>query len=198
MQIPKIRTVINIGLLVTLLLLCHRVVADGKRKKEQVDPNSWNPYACCHKMDQIEKVPAMLVERYAVPEFFQYDTLHRGDTSYVYHCYDRGNRVVNMDTIHDFACIGYISLLKYFVDPGHTYKDSMGNERLLPLSRIVKRYDRTTPDKWIAIAYPGNKFSNLKEYRNIIVRTDSFSEEDRSSNTIIMSVYKYYKVATVQ
>ena len=182
--------------LCTLLLVLGtaQLRGDGRKKKKDADRGAWNPYACCHKMDEIEHRPVLLIENYLAPDFFFYDTLMHGDTSFYYQCFDSRDSTLLVDTLHDFTHVRFISLYRCFFDLIHTYKNEHGAEKPLPIAMIIKRFDRTGDDKWMTITYPGNKFSQIKEYKNLITKSDTVMAEDTSTNTVIMSVYKYYKV----
>jgi hypothetical protein len=180
-------------------LSADRLFADGKKKKSApIDRKAWNPYACCHKMDEVEHKQVLLIENYRAPDFFYFDTLYAGDTTFVYECYDSRDSVLCKDTLHDFEQVRYISLFKRYTDPAHTYNDNSGEKKPLPVSLIVDRYDKTGKDKWINISYPGNRLRMLKEYKNDVIRVDSFIEENRATQTTILSLYSYYKVAPLK
>ena len=174
------------------------VLADAKKQKHKVDRKAWNPYACCHDMNAIAHTPVLITDVYLVPEFYYTDSFHKGDTSFVYACYDRRDSILNMDTVRDFEQVHYISLLKNFTDHEHTYRDNDGTKKPLPVSVIAKRYDKLGQNKWMSIGYPGNKYEELKENKNDIVKVDSFMEESPSGKEMILSVYQYYKVTTVK
>ena len=185
-------------ILVMVGLSAIHVFADNKKQKHKVDRKAWNPYACCHDMNHIEHTPVLIVENYLVPEFYYTDTLHKADTSFVYEIYDSRDSLMNIDTVQDFAKVRYLSLFKNFIDHEHFYKDDNGIKQPLPVQLITRRYDKLGKDKWMSIAYPGNKFTELKEFKNDIVRTDSFMEEGATKNEMILSIFKYYKVATLK
>lgn len=172
--------------------------ADGKKQKHKVDRKAWNPYACCHDMNSIQNTPVLITDHYLAPEFYFADTVHTGDTAWAFECYGLRNNLLNMDTVMDFQQVKYLSLYKKYTDPEHFYKDDKGQRQPLPVAFISKRYDRLGSDKWMSISYPGNKFTQLKEYTTTIVRTDSFMEEGATKNEMIMSVYEYYKVGMVK
>lgn len=186
-------------LVILISISAVHVFADGKKKKTSADRTAWNPYSCCHRMDEIEHRQVTLVENYMAPEFFSFDTIRAGgDTSFVFECYDGRDSILCKDTLHDFEKVRYVSLFKNFTDHLHTYNDKDRKEKPLPVSVIVKRYDKMGSDKWMNISYPGNKFVTLKEFKNDIVKIDSFQEIDTTTRTTIISIYKYYKVAAIK
>jgi hypothetical protein len=94
--------------------------------------------------------------------------------------------------------IRFISLFKSFDDPVHTYVDN-GVKKPLPVSSITRRYDRVGDDKWISVDYSSNKYSELKEYRNQVVRSDSIMITDPVSHKKeLFAIYSYYKVDVVK
>ncbi|MCW3122872.1 MAG: hypothetical protein JWQ38_2364 [Flavipsychrobacter sp.] len=181
-----------------VIVIAPRAFGDDKKQKHKVDRKAWSPYACCHDMNAIEHTPTLITEHYLVPEFYYIDSLHKGDTSFVYECYDNRDSILNMDTVQDFDQVRYISLLKKYTDHEHTYRDNDGSRKPLPVSVISKRYDKLGKNKWMSIGYPGNKYQELKEYKNDIVKIDSFMEKTPSGNEIILSIYQYYKVAQLK
>ena len=179
------------------ITVCAINVFAGGKKKHAPDPTGWNPYLCCHRLDDTLHRPGVLVENYLAPEFYYPDTLYKGDTTFAYVIYDDRDSVMNADTVMDFAEVHYISLFKSFLDHLHTYRDN-GQNKPLPISVIVHRYDRITPTKWSNIEYPANTYGELKEYRNDIVRIDTFKDEDTAEHITIESIYKYYKTVPVK
>ncbi len=178
-----------------LPLICMaalHVFADGGNKHRPWTLDNYH-----QAVDTMAKPPVITIYEYLVPEFYYADSLHKGDTTLTYECYDARDSVVNTDTLRSFEKITGYALLKQFKDPDHTYTDANGQKQQLPLTFIVKRFDRLGKEKWMSVAYPGNKYSELKEDRNKIVRTDSFMENGAENNEVILDIYKYYKVAKV-
>ena len=103
--------------------------------------------------------------RFALPDFLQrpdcgvFDTCKNGDTSYYFSFFDSRDSLIDAPTDPDE--IGFVSLIKSFRDPGHTYKDKNGNEMPLPVSVIVKRFDRIDAASWQCVDYRTNKFSRI-------------------------------------
>ncbi len=187
----------NIVALIIFMCAAGHLNADDK-KKPKPNRKAWNPYACCHDINSITKTPVVITELYLVPEFYFPDEQQNGDTTLSFTCYDSRDSVMNMDTVADFNKVRYASLIKVYTDHEHTYKDDDGKRKPLPVTLIVGRYDRLGKEKWMNIAYPGNKYTELKEYRNEIVRTDSLMEEGATPNEIVLSVFRYYKVFPVK
>ena len=181
----------------TLLLVCiyavHAIAGD-KKKRHAPAAKGWDPYSCCHRLDDTPRHPGILVETFLVPEFYYPDTLYKGDTAFSFAAYDTRDSVLNTDTVPDFARVSFLSLFKSYTDHLHTYRDNNGQQQPLPVSIIVQRYDRLGGNKWSYITYPENKYSELKEYKNEIVRTDTFIDQYGEEHITLESIYRYYKV----
>lgn len=123
---------------------------------------------------------------YLVPSFYKPVPEKVKDTTLRFECYDRQFKVINPVT--DFEQVYYYSLLKYYTDSTNTYKDATGKKQFLPVTKIIKRYDRIgTSDKWMSISYPSNKYIELLSDKNAIISTDTIT----GNNTI--SIYHFYK-----
>ena len=59
---------------------------------------------------------------------------------------------------NDYDSVRYFSLFKSYTDSTHKYKDDDGVKKFLPVSTIIKRYDRLSKDRWMTIEYPSNKY----------------------------------------
>ena len=122
---------------------------------------------------------------FTVPDFLAFKDhgflapFSRLDTTYHFEFYDDRDTLI-LDPA-DIDEVGYISLLRVFVDSQHTYWDKNGKLQLLPVSQIVLRYDRVDSDEWMCIDYTRNKYYHIKEDMNTITGYDPFD---------IASVYK--------
>ena len=101
-----------------------------------------------------------------------------------------------MEDVEDFSKVRYYSLFKEYIDSTHTYKDKNGAKQFLPVSVIVKRYDRLGKNKWMCIEYPGNKYTELKEditdvTETVIVRIEKVGDMKGG----YIKVYNYYRCA---
>jgi len=126
-----------------------------------------------------------------VPEFYFPSKKQIKDTTLEFLCYDSRDTLIPVVT--DFDSVRYFSLFKSFVDSAHTYNDE-GVKKPLPVSIIVKRYDRIAKEKWMSVEYPSNKYTELKGFRDNIVKTDSVTSTDPISGTETKRIYNYYKV----
>lgn len=177
-------------------MIAVRVSADGKKKKKAA-AREWNLYSCCHNMIDTPGRPMVITETFLVPEFYAYDTLIRGDTAFVYECYDKDDSIVNTDTLHDFGAVHNVTYFKKFLDRAHPYNDN-GIKKPLPVSLIARRYERLGKDKWMSISYPGNKYEELREYRDDIVQTDTLRNSYPEDRLMVISVYRYYRVVALK
>lgn len=97
-----------------------------------------------------------------------------------------------MNYVDDYDKVKYYSLFKEYIDSFNTYKDDDGTKKFLPVSYIVRRYDRLGSTRWMSIQYPGNKYGELKDNRDTIVRTDTVAENDS------IKIFRCYKTTTTQ
>ena len=130
---------------------------------------------------------------FTVPEFYYFESKKSRDTTFEFKCYDVRDSLIKFVLYYD--SVRYYSLFKSYIDSAHTYKDNNGDKKPLPVSTIVKRYDRIGKNKWMCIEYPGNKFAELTEYKNIIVNTDTTTLYDPVENNAVLYIFKHYKVA---
>lgn len=137
--------------------------------------------------------PQMNVYTFLVPEFYNYLPKQVRDTTFEFMCYDRRDSVIR--NVTDYDSVRYYSVFKSFLDSTHHYKDANGKKQPLPVSTIVKRYDRLSGTRWMSVEYPGNKYQELTAYRDIIVATDTVELSDPITEKNTMKVFKHYKVS---
>ncbi len=129
---------------------------------------------------------------FTVPEFYFHWRKKSRDTTYEFLCYDDRDTLIPF--VHNFDSVRYYSLFKSFIDSTNTYRGNDGKKKPLPVSTIVKRYDRTSKDKWISVEYPSNKFTDLKGFRDVIVFIDTEAIADPVTETEVQYIYKHFKV----
>ena len=129
---------------------------------------------------------------YTVPEFYYYLPKKNRDTTLEFKCYDYRDSL--MPDVPDYDSVHYYSVFKSYTDSAHTYKDSNGDKKLLPVSSIVKRYDRLGTNRWMCIEYPKNNYLELTEYKNIIVNTDTVTIIDPINDKTTLKVFNHYKL----
>jgi hypothetical protein len=140
---------------------------------------------------------ATAINSYLVPEFYFFTERKNGDTSFEFKCYDYRDSIIN--TVEQYDSVHFYSLFKSFTDSAHTYKDSNGQKKLLPVSSIIKRYDRISgTNKWMTIEYPGNKYVELIEDKNTIISTDTVILLDPIDDKRILKIFNHYKVTPLK
>ena len=178
--------------LLGLLLGASRLFAqDGNKKAEKAQVYNFEAGG---GMDAYSNGVPDNVQLLYFPEFYSHGTKHK-DTLFKFECYDSRDSILTR--VKENSEIRFISVFKSYDDPVHTYIDN-GVKKPLPVSSIIRRYDRVGDDKWISVDYATNKVSNLKEYRNQIVRSDSQIIMTPVDNVKLITIYSYYKVEVVK
>lgn len=134
----------------------------------------------------------MVYYHYLVPEFYFYKPRKQLDTTFEFFCYD--SRDTELTVVYNYDSVFYYSLYKSYTDSAHTYIDKDGVSQFLPVASIIKRYDRVGREKWMTIEYPGNKYGELRAFKNVIVKTDTERVLNAHGDTIYSKVYHYYKL----
>ena len=132
-----------------------------------------------------------------VPQFYCCYPRYDKDTSWKFEAYDSRDSLVNIDTVKSIKDVWFFSLFKSFTDSAHTYRDADGSRKLLPVSSIIRRYDRKGKDKWISIDYSRNKYEELREYPDVIVKTDTIVVANAATGQKRQVINKYYKVTAI-
>ena len=135
-----------------------------------------------------QPMPAVTDKTVLLPEFCAYAGQVR-DTIYRYEFHNAAHQLILIDTLSEYKLLRFVSLLEGYTDHEHTYKDAAGKLQPLPVSRIIKRYDRISDDTWLYVNYKTNKTLRLQDYIHDIVRTDTVHSTDGST-----TVRKYYRV----
>ena len=125
---------------------------------------------------------------FLVPSFYNPINRTSRDTIFRFECYDKRFKVIA--NVTDYDSVRYYSVPKCYTDSFHTYNDAGGRKQFLPVSKIVKRYDRIG-SSWMCISYPSNQYQEFNEDKNIIVRSDTLNTSDG------MRIFKCYKVTEV-
>ncbi|MFI5195981.1 MAG: hypothetical protein ACHQD8_02735 [Chitinophagales bacterium] len=185
---------ILLAVIVLLGITAIHVFAQGKKKKDTgsaVPAPSTEPVSTDHTKSNLQK-PAATIYSYTAPEFYYYLPKKNKDTTLEFLCYDFRDSL--MPVVKNYDSVRYFSLFKSYTDSAHTYKNSNGEKKPLPVSSIIKRYDRISKDKWMSIEYPKNKYMELTEYKNIIVNTDTVALVDPASDKTTLKIFNYYKI----
>ncbi len=187
-------------ILINILLLINlsHLLAQDKKKPEEKTPvyNYVVDDPMDHAFNQYNENNRTFVY---IPEFYTYQTTRNNDTTYKCECYDARDSIMNFFALHDFTDVRFVSFFKSYPDNAHPYTDANdGKRKPLPLSSIIRRYDKVGDDKWMSIDYKTNKYTTLKESRTYIVRTDTLTITDPISNKESTTIYCYYKVETIK
>ncbi len=162
----------------------YKIIEGEKYENASMPENSTTPYNPSQK-------EAMTVASFLVPEFYFRGTQQVSDTTLEFLCYDNRDSLIPFVT--DYDSVHYYSLYKKFIDSAHTYMDN-GVKKPLPVSTIIKRYDHMANNKWMSIEYPSNKFTDLRGFKDVIVRSDSTVVVDPIAGNEVLQVFNYYKV----
>lgn len=139
-----------------------------------------------------QPAPAVTDKTVLLPEFCAY-TGQKKDTIYRYEFHNAAHQLILIDTLSDYKLLRFVSLLEGYTDHEHTYKDAAGKLQPLPVSRIIKRYDRIGDDSWLHVNYKRNKTTRLTDHVSDIVKSDTVRSTDGST-----TVRKYYRVTEAQ
>ena len=182
-----------------LILICLFttliVSAQDKDKKEKIPVFS---YSTDDPMEAYNRINQSSTVYIYVPEFYSSSPAKIMDTTYSFECYDDRDSVIKPTNIHDAKDVKFISEFKSYTDKDHPYTDADGSKKPLPVSSIIRRYDRVGEDKWMSIDYTTNKYTQLKETNTYIVRTDTVTIKDPGSDKEETLIYCYYKIEKVK
>lgn len=120
-----------------------------------------------------------------VPEFYRPLPSYKGDTAYLFRCYDKRDSLIKEVT--DYDQVRYYSLFQEYIDSQKTYKAAGNVEKPLPISVIIGRYDRLGTNSWMYIQYPGNKITYLRDDRSVIIHSDTLLDGGKTR------VFRYYR-----
>lgn len=178
-------------LFLSLLLSISPTLSHAQDKKDKEEKPPVFNYVLDDPMDKFQPQKDSLVTyNYLVPEFYFHTPRMVKDTTFEFFCYDRRDSLLTVVT--DFDSVFYYSLYKSYTDSAHTYIDSAGKEQFLPVSSIVKRYDRIGKEKWMNIEYPHNKYSEIRGNKKNIVARDSVITYSSVGAITYKKIYNYY------
>ena len=138
---------------------------------------------------RVDNAPVVLL----VPEFFSYSPTYKRDTVFTFQCFDEDDSLIK--DVKDFAQVKYVSQMKSFIDSNHTYRDDDGKYKPLPVSTIIVRYDRQGEHNWLSVNYATNKYTELVEVPDEVVKSDTINALNTvTHNSEPAVVVKYYRV----
>jgi hypothetical protein len=164
-----------------------------KKAKEEEKIPVYN-YVIDDPMDAFGRTPAPQ-STLLFPDFYSYNPIRKGDTLFRYLCYDRRDSLINVDTLQNIDLVRYISLFISYTDHDHNYKDAQGQILPLPVSKIIRRYDKLGTDKWMSIDYANNKYIELNENKSDITRTETVNIVHPITHTPFTRTHNYYRVS---
>lgn len=129
-----------------------------------------------------------------LPDFIKIEDYRIKDTLITYACFNKEGELLDKDTITMPASIDYVSVIKKYSDPKHTYKDKDGIEKPIPTEKIFMRYDRLGSNKWMFINYASHKPVTLQEFPGEITGSDAKTIIDPVTREETQITYKLYKV----
>ena len=123
------------------------------------------------------------------PDFYHYNKTTKGDTSFVYECFDKNMHSVYM---YNLKSVNEITTIKYSkVYPEYAWK----KESIMspPYAHIkLYSYEHPSPDIWLGVDPRSNKITRYKLYKDKIVRTDNVTLNNLN-NKKKKFVFKYCK-----
>ncbi len=165
--------------------------AQDKDKKEKIPVFNYTTEDPMEAYNRINQNSTVYIY---VPEFYSPAASKIMDTTYSFECYDSRDSVIMPTHIQDAKDVRFISEFKSYTDKEHTYIDADGSRKLMPVSSIIRRYDRVGEDKWMSIDYATNQYTQLKATTSFIVRTDTVMVKDPISDKEETIIYCYYKI----
>jgi hypothetical protein len=128
------------------------------------------------------------------PEFYSYWPIENNDTIIKYQCYDENHSYINVDTLHNIADVQQILFVKNYTNYLHTYIDPEGKPKPSMVTKTIYRYDKTDDNTWKSVDVINNYESELKEYKQDIVRSDTTTSINPLNKARQITIRKYYKV----
>lgn len=187
---------------ITLLACTSTTFAQGKKEKKKGKATTEEKvpvfnYTIDDPMDVFGRnpEPAAAAPALFFPDFYSYQPTMKGDTTFKYLAYDRRDSLINVDTLHNTDAIRYISLFISYTDHQHNYRNAQGQILPLPVSKIIRRYDKLGTDKWMSIDYANNKYIELRENRSTITRNEAVTIIDPVTHATFTRQHNYYLVS---
>lgn len=133
-----------------------------------------------------------------LPDFIKIEDFYIKDTLITYACFNKDGDQLEKDTITNSASIDYVSVIKKYSDPKHTYTDKDGSEKPIPTEKIFMRYDRLGSNKWMFINYASYKPITMQEFPDEITKTEKVTRINPVNGEEIQLTYRLYKVVPVK
>ncbi|MBX2906960.1 MAG: hypothetical protein KF744_13030 [Taibaiella sp.] len=143
--------------------------------------------------------PGTLIRRtVTLPNFIKIEDYRIKDTLITYACFNKDGDLLDKDTVTTPSSIDYVSVIKKYSDPLHTYTDKDGTKKPIPTEKIFIRYDRLGSNKWMFIDYASHKPITLQESPSDITGTDAKTIIDPVTREETQITYKLFKVVPVK
>lgn len=153
---------------------------------------------CASAFVSAQESSAIVTKTITLPDFIKTEDYYIKDTLITYACFNKSGDLLDKDTITNPASIDYVSVIKKYSDPVHTYTDKDGSEKPIPTEKIFMRYDRQGSNRWMFINYASHKPVTLQEFPAEITRTDTKTIVDPVKGEELQITYKFYKVAAAK
>jgi hypothetical protein len=149
---------------------------------------------CLQAPAQTQEGGTIAFRTVTLPDFIKIEDYRIKDTLITYACFNKEGELLDKDTITTPASIDYVSVIKKYSDPIHTYTDKDGSKKPIPTEKIFMRYDRLGINKWMFINYASHKPITLQEFPGEITGTDAKTIIDPVTREETQITYKLYKV----
>ena len=111
------------------------------------------------------------------PDFYCVREQFDKDTTYTFKCYDSRDSILKEDALVNFDKVKYVSMFKSYTDYAHKYKAKDGTEKPLPISQIVKRWDKAGKTRWLTVDYTCNKMGECVELQQSVIKSDTLPDQ---------------------
>ena len=129
-----------------------------------------------------------------LPDFYHYDKVKKGDTTWVYECFDKDMHKIEMYNLNNMSEIEHIDYYKCFFE----YPWKQGSV-MSPPYLYVKLYtfEHTGPDSWLGVHPKTTETIQYKTYKNKIVRTENVDQIDPLTKKERKVTFKYLKTEKI-
>jgi len=183
--------------LIITLLCCGTTTLHAQDEKGKVPVFN---YVIDDPMDKFgsQKDSVSIVRYFLYPRFFTYWPIDNNDTILKYLCFDASHNLVDMDTLLKITDVQHISFIKSYTDYLQTNIDTTdGKPHPLSVSTTLYQYDRTGADTWKGFDFGSNFTSQLREYKDNIVKADTTVVVNPVTGNKQLTIRQYYQVVEI-
>lgn len=130
-----------------------------------------------------------------LPDFFHYNNIVLGDTTWSYECYGHNMHKISL---YDITSTDEIDHVKYFKSycpiPS---KQGSGTVSVPYIYSIITKYVHPTPTTWLSVETGTNKIIHYKLIEKKIVRSEYVSQSDPKTKKEKSLLIKYYKTEKI-